>query len=204
MTPRTDGIWRHTAEEKNEMLKDFLRALNVPRIDMLVTHSSGCYPGLLLWRDPDGPDIDSIALINAAGHRRIKAMKPAWYIDGSVKMYLNPIGRAVYRKVAPIVFKAMGVPVKIENVDNVLLSATAMYFAGIHRLPEHLAAIREQKKPLLFVFSENDKLVDTKVFYEMTNMLGAEEKHYFRFDKDGNLIQKCNCHVQCDCAIEFV
>lgn len=172
-------------------MKDFLKAIDVPRVDLLVTHSSGCYPGLKLWRDGDGPEVRSIALINASGHRRIRAMKPAWFIDNSVRMYLNPVGRWIYRHVAPIVFKAMNVPVKPENVDNVLLSATTVFYSEIANLPSYLTAVKEKQVPLLFVFSENDKLVESKVFFEMTDMLGATEDHFARFDKEGNLEKDC-------------
>lgn len=191
-TERTT-VFRHSVHEKAEFLKDFLKTINVPKIDMLVTHSSACYPGLKLWKDDDGPEVKSIALINASGHRRIRAMKPAWFIDGSVHVYMNPVGRWIYRKIAPIVFKAMNVPVKIENIDNVLLSATTVYHSEVQNLPTYLEAVKDRQVPLLFVFSENDKLVESKVFYEMTEMLDAKESHFARFDKEGNLEKECKC-----------
>ena len=68
-------------------------------------------------------------------------MKPKWFIDGSVKAYLNPVGRWIYRKLGPMILSLKGVPVKIDNVDNVLLSATTMYFSGIEKVLSRPSAL---------------------------------------------------------------
>ncbi|RWS27069.1 DUF1057 domain containing protein-like protein [Leptotrombidium deliense] len=188
LTEKTN-FYRHTAEEKAEYLKDFLTAININEIDMLVSHSSAVYPGLNLW-ESESLKIKSIALINPSGHRRIKAMKPVWFIDNSVRAYLNPFGRWLYRKLGNKILSAKGVPVKINNIDNVLLSATTMFYSNVEKLEHHLHDIRNRGIPTLYVFSENDKLIEAKVFYEMASMLGVQQEDFTVFDKDGNLITK--------------
>jgi hypothetical protein len=93
-----------------------------------------------------------------------------------------------------VILNLKGVPVKTDNVDNVLLSATTMYFSGIEKLPGYLSSVRENRVPLLYVFSENDRLVDTKVFYEMADMLGAEEDHFSRYTPQGSLDKPCRAN----------
>lgn len=38
--------------------------------------------------------------------------------------------------------------------------------------------LREKRVPILFILSENDKLVDTEISYEMASILGAQEDQY--------------------------
>ena len=39
--------------------------------------------------------------------------------------------------------------------------------------------------PILFVFSENDKLVEKEIFYEMTDILGADKNNFIVYDEQG-------------------
>jgi pimeloyl-ACP methyl ester carboxylesterase len=63
-------------------------------------------------------------------------------------------------------------------MDNVILSATTMVYSKFRHLQQYLDEIREKKVPILMVLSENDKLVDTHISYEMANILGAQEDSY--------------------------
>ncbi|RWS12211.1 DUF1057 domain containing protein-like protein, partial [Dinothrombium tinctorium] len=182
-------FFRHTPEEKTEYLKDFLKAIDINEIDLVVSHSSSVYPALHLW-DEGVPKVKSLALINPAGHRRIKAMKPKWFIDGSVRVYLNPLGRWIYRKLGNTILTLQGVPVKINNIDNVLLSATTMYHSEVHKLTHYLNAVKEKRTPCLYVFSVNDKLIEEKIFLEMAQQLGLTESEFNEFDVEGSLVKR--------------
>lgn len=48
--------------------------------------------------------------------------------------------------------------------------------------------IREQKVPLLMILSENDKLVDTDISYEIAALLGAKEESFSRYEPKTNCI----------------
>lgn len=95
------GHFRHSTEEKFEFLRDFLAALKIDTIDTLVLHSSACYPGLKLFRDASNLNIRSTVLINPAGHRTIKAMKPEWFISNLVRLNLTQSGRKVFGLAKP-------------------------------------------------------------------------------------------------------
>lgn len=102
---------------------------------MLLSHSSAIYPTLLLWDDPSAPQICSIAFFNPGGHRRIKAMKPSWFTEGSVKVYQNKLGRALFKTFGTTFLAVTGSsPVKPDNMNNVMLSATTMVYSRYHKV----------------------------------------------------------------------
>lgn len=145
---------------------------------MLVSHSSAIYPSTLLWRDEQGPSIKSITFISPAGHRRIKAMRPKIVTSVFVRVYQNKLGRQVCRTFGTKVLSITGCPVRPDNMDTVILSATTMVYSKFRKLQESLEMLREKEVPILFILSENDKLVDTEISYEMAGILGAKDANY--------------------------
>lgn len=101
-------------------------------IDLLLAHSSAIYPAVLLSDDTrSNVKIRSVAFFNPAGHRRIMAMRPAWFTEGSVKVYQNKLGRMVFNAFGKSFIKATNtVTVKPENMNNVILSAQTMRYSN--------------------------------------------------------------------------
>ena len=102
---------------------------NPCRIDLLVSHSSAIYPTALLWNDEEAPTINAIAFINPSGHRRIKAMRPKMLTSVFVRVYQKQLGRAIMRLLGTTVLTITGCPVRPDNMDNVILSATTMVYS---------------------------------------------------------------------------
>ncbi len=48
LTRQTMSFW-HSTEERAQLIRDFLKALNVNKIDCLICHSAGVHPISLLW-----------------------------------------------------------------------------------------------------------------------------------------------------------
>jgi len=61
-------------------------------------HSSACFSGLKFVLESEDVRVRSVALLNAAGHRRIKAMKPTWFIKPAVAVNLSHVGRKLFIK----------------------------------------------------------------------------------------------------------
>ncbi|XP_015784634.1 uncharacterized protein LOC107362135 isoform X2 [Tetranychus urticae] len=179
--------FRHSTEEKTNFLHDFLRAIDVDRLDTVVSHSSGIYPSLSLYSDKKFP-IKSIVLISPGAHRRTAGMKPAWFTDNLVRFTLNPIGRTIYRKCYKYAFKLIKPKIEANNPDNVILAATVMHLSGWTRLPELLEVVRQQKPNLLYIFGDQDKLIEKEFFYEIAQILGAKDVHYTNYDGEGNCL----------------
>ena len=179
--------FRHSSHEKREYLKDFLKAIDIDRLDMLVTHSSAVFPALDMCINERFP-VNSYTLINPAGHRKIIGMKPAWFIDNLIRFTLNPTGRAIFRKLGKYIFALKGVPVRTDSLDDVIHAGTVMFLSESERLSGFLETLRQQKPNLLYIYSENDKLVEKQIFYEMAQILDAKESQYSKYDAEGNCI----------------
>ena len=180
----------------------------------MLAHSSAIYPTTLLWSDVNGPQIKSFVFLNPGGHRRIKAMRPTWYTEGSVKVYQNKLGRTLFQTFGTAFLNlTKTVTVKADNMNNVILSASTMRYSGfkqvLHqlldtsnqidvnchysdlKLEKRLHKLRESKTPVLLVFSENDRLIEKEIFYEMAEILGAKEDNIAVYDENGSLEKEC-------------
>lgn len=132
-------------------------------------------------------EIKSVALFNPAGHRLPKSMKPTWFKCGSVHIYQHKLGRSLFRKFGPAFLTVVGVPVRVDNMDNVMLSATVMRNSKCQRVVMQLEELSQMKIPTLLVFSENDKLIEREIFYEMTQFMRLDPKKFDVFNNDGDI-----------------
>lgn len=105
-------------------------------------------------------------------------MKPKIVTSVFVRVYQNKLGRGIVRTFGTTVLSITGCPVRPDNMDNVILSATTMVYSKFRYLQQYFEEMREKKVPILMVLSENDKLVDTQISYEMANILGGQEDSY--------------------------
>lgn len=95
------------------------------------------YPAVLLLNEAPEIAITSVAFFNPAGHRRIMAMRPAWFTEGSVKVYQNKLGRMVYKVFGKSFIKVTNtVTVKPESMNNVILSAQTMRYSNYKEVME--------------------------------------------------------------------
>ena len=168
----------HSTEEKYEMLTDFLAAIEAPSFDLALMHSGGVYSTMKLWNDKPG-SIRSLVWINPAGHRRIRAMRPPWFVDNLARVNLVPAGRWFFKNLGYIIAKAAKVKVNAskEHADNAVLACLTMYFAGVERLAGYAASLASSKTPTSYFYSDRDKLVEKEIFQELVQMLGATEQN---------------------------
>lgn len=132
-------------------------------------------------------EIKAVALLNPAGHRLPKSMKPTWFKCGSVRIYQHKLGRSLFRKLGPAFLTVVGVPVRVDNMDNVMLSATVMRNSKCQRVVKQLEQLSQMKLPTLLVFSENDKLIEKEIFYEMSRFMKLDQKNFDIFNNDGDI-----------------
>ncbi|GFT54446.1 uncharacterized protein NPIL_533951 [Nephila pilipes] len=184
------GVFRFSTEEKAQFLKDFLAEISVSRIDALVLHSSGIYPALRLCFD-DSLTIKSLIMLNVATHnfdmkctRHIKQMRKI------VVACENPLLLKILQPLAPYLLKIAKIPIRIENVMDTLLSATTMVYADIPQAKESFIHLSLKGTPILYAFSNDDKVIGKKASYDLTNLLGASNDDIYIYDKDGILIHK--------------
>lgn len=98
-------------------------------------HSSAVYPCMKVWKDE--PNLfKSIVMINPAGHRTIKAMRPEWFISNLARMNLTPLGRKIFNAVGKPFVATAGVAVSVDNLSNAVLACITMYLAQTSRVSD--------------------------------------------------------------------
>ena len=65
------------------------------------------------------------------------------------------------------------------------------------KLEKRLHKLRESKIPVLLVFSENDRLIEKEIFYEMAEILGAKQENIAVYDENGSLEKQCKPLFNC-------
>ncbi|XP_035230082.1 uncharacterized protein LOC118202015 isoform X2 [Stegodyphus dumicola] len=180
-------LFRHSVEEKTQVFKDFLKALDVSELDGIIAHSSAIYPALRLALDSD-LKVNSQVFFNTGGHRETVTMKPYWVVWICSYLYLNAFGRMLVQKIGKFLMKyVMRTPIKDDNFDGIMLLAITMVFSECWNASEEFQAIAQKKIPTLYAFSEDDKVVEKKLTYDVISLLGACEENINFYDKNGVL-----------------
>lgn len=123
--------FRHSPEEKADLVKTLLKDIGLNKFDLCVAHSSGVYPAVRLWKDIEGPEIRSFAWFNPVGHYSMKAIEPYWWFRLNVKAYQNVMGRALFEKIGPPILRLLGQPFMDNNkMDTTMLGAFTMYYSN--------------------------------------------------------------------------
>ncbi|GIY35441.1 uncharacterized protein CDAR_239241 [Caerostris darwini] len=185
-----DELFRHSVEEKTQIFKDFLKALKVSEVDCIVAHSSGIYPALQLVRDPT-LKVKCQVFFNTGGHKATVTMRPYWFIKLSTYLYLNSLGRIFLQKTGRFIMKyILRTPIRNDNIDGICILAVTMFFSQFWKTEEIFVEVAKKKIPTLYVFSEDDKVVEKELTYEILSLLGASKENVNLYDKEGKLEKK--------------
>ncbi|GFQ91696.1 uncharacterized protein TNCT_710151, partial [Trichonephila clavata] len=183
-------LFRHSVEEKTQVFKDFLKALKVPEVDCIVAHSSGIYPALQLVLDP-ALKVKCQVFFNTGGHKATVTMKPYWFIWTCTYLYLNSFGRIFIQKAGRFIMKQiLRTPIRNDNIDGIALLAVTMIFSQFWETKEVFIDIAKKKIPTLYCFSEDDKVVEKELTYQILSLLGASKANVNYYDEDGNMKNK--------------
>ncbi|GFS48991.1 uncharacterized protein NPIL_240181 [Nephila pilipes] len=179
------GVFRFSAEEKAQLLKDFLTAISVSHVDALVAHSSGIYPALRLCYD-DNLTIKSLIMLNVGTYTfDMKSTKHIRIMGKITAASENPILLKILQILAPTLFKMIKIPVRIDNIMDTLLTTSTMVYADIPQAKERFSQLSQKGIPVLYAFSNDDKLIGKEVSYELAYLLGASDADIYVYDKNG-------------------
>lgn len=185
------GKYFHSTEEKGEILRDFLRAIEAPIIDVAMMHSAGVYPGMKLWYER--PElIKSLVLLNPSGHRRCKGMKPAVWIDLLAQMNLSRTGRLLWQRFGATAISLLGHAAKIskEETDGSITAMLGMYMAGVERLEVYCRHAANMGTPTVMLFTDRDRLIELNIYLEILQMFGATLENVNMIDAKTGLVKQ--------------
>ncbi|GFS76192.1 mariner Mos1 transposase [Trichonephila clavipes] len=182
------GVFRFSAEEKAQFLKDFLAKISVSHIDALVVHSSGIYPALRLCFD-ESLTIKSLIMLNVGTYTfDMKATKHIKTLRKMTAASENPVLLKILQIIAPTLIKMAKLPVRIDNIMDTLLSATTMVYADAPQAKEKFIQLSLKGIPIFYAFSKDDKLIGDKCCYDLAYLLGASDADIYSYDKNGMIM----------------
>ncbi|XP_064480808.1 uncharacterized protein LOC135394165 [Ornithodoros turicata] len=188
----TQSFW-HSVEEKADLLKQYLTAINLKEIDMFVTHSSSMYPILrLAVHDPD-IRVRSLVFIAPAGCRRIAQLSPFWIMKNFDAWFRVPWLQRFMCDLAVYIVRVLGKP-NNNQIKGTILSMITMMHAKYDEAGPMVRDLKRRNIPMLMLFGEKDKLIDCAVSNEMAAMLGVTAKQMWMYkgkdDREAELVQK--------------
>ncbi|GIX94613.1 hypothetical protein CDAR_299251 [Caerostris darwini] len=175
--------FRHTPEEKAQLIRDFLQALRVSRVDLILCHSSALFPGLHLSLDNKEVAVNSLALVNPTGLEIPRLLKPLWITKPMVKMCEFPMGYKISQAIGKRI--ANKPELKGGSLDKHFLSAYTLLHSSIPKQEVLFRALLNQNFPILLAFSHNDKLISKRTSYKMAEIM-VDAKDVLIYDKNGN------------------
>ncbi|XP_015906411.2 uncharacterized protein [Parasteatoda tepidariorum] len=184
------GIFKHTDEEKAQYVRDFLSAISVPKVDLLVCHSSAVYPGLLLCLHQN-PAIKSLAMLNPSTFSlKMPAINYYQGLKQMVKASESPVFLKIMETICPIILKLAKIPVRVDKFLDPLLSATVMARTNIPESKEKFHKLASSGFPIFYAFSEDDKLIGGQNASELATLLGAQFSDICYINKHGVIEKK--------------
>ncbi|XP_054722145.1 uncharacterized protein LOC129231795 [Uloborus diversus] len=182
-----DQLFRHTVEEKAQVFKDFLKALQISKLDCIIAHSSAIYPALRLILDPE-LEVKADVFFNTGGHTNTVTMKPYAVVWLYSYLYLHPVGRRFVQKTGKFIMRyILRSPIKDDDFDGIMLLAITMVFARVWEAEQQFQEIAKRKIPTLYFFSEDDKVVERELSYKVVELLNAHQENISFYDKYGEL-----------------
>lgn len=202
-TMRTQSFW-HSVEERTDLIKKFLKTINVREIDMIVGHSSSMYPMLqLALYDPE-IKVKSLVFIAPPGCRRITQLSPYWMMKAFDEWFRVPWLQNFLCGLAVYIVRVLGKP-NNNHIRGVILSMITIRNARYDEAGPMMRELKRRGVPMLMLYGERDKLIDREVSEEMAAMMGVQpaHMHVFRGKDDAEAVQEQtgkldgNCEVVC-------
>lgn len=183
------GTFWHSAEEKTHLLADFLRAINISKIDLVVAHSSAIYPSLNMMTRPGMPAVGGLALLAPAGHQLVRAIRPLPLMRAFAVHYTNPRYQGFMRRLGIAIMKCTRNPIK-PNMEDAIMSLQTMIFSDYDQAGHKIQQVAESGTPLLIAFSENDRAINPEVIFNMVDLIGTRNEDLWLYDADGKLARE--------------
>ncbi|CAN7940472.1 unnamed protein product, partial [Ixodes hexagonus] len=168
----TQSFW-HSVEERTDLLKKFLEAINVCEIDMVIAHSSSMYPTLWLALKEPGIRIKSVVFIAPPGCRRISQLSPFWMMKTFDEWFRVPGLQKFMCDLAVYIVRALGKP-NNNQIQGTILSMITIMHSGYDQAGPLVRELQRRQVPMLMLYGEKDRLIDREVSMEMAAMMGVQ------------------------------
>lgn len=216
----TTGKFNHSARERTQYVKDFLNAINIKNIDIVIVHSAGFLSAVLLSEDAQFK-IDKIVLINpgatyhllqntwvklfAFNYRIFNAMYKRQFLrvlmEPCVKTFIGTASKVssfVASDHSHVLLQGNQTSLRLIWLQFSLVAGAITSYTDVNEIVTGIDNLRQKLEnnniKLLLIFSEKDELIPKANFYALASKLGAhardENTSFEYYDIDENL-EKC-------------
>ncbi|OAF66379.1 hypothetical protein A3Q56_05864 [Intoshia linei] len=196
--PSYDDMFAHSPMEKLDFIVSFMNKIGITRLDLMMGHSAGCLPMWLLYRKMQLGCKLAIGICPVPGHTTVRSMQPYFLLK-----FLNNIWDT-HRPLTKLFLKLYSYRKKnnFSNYSVEKIIRAIQTGANVDRPHQSLNAklIAQEKLPILYVYSDNDPLVESKKQEEFSTLLGCNKKYKLFKKDDLEKVQK-NAHYLVDSKV---
>lgn len=182
LTDDDEYFYKNSTSDLAEFVYNFMEVLEMTRTDLVVTHSAGSIPYLVLSATSDIVKSGMI-ICTPSGHVPSRVNRPMWFINTIVAVWATRPGRAFMSWFLPKFNKVVN---WLNTDDPCQLMASAKF--GAHNnfgLMKKIAAQFSAKQiPLVYFASKNDRLVELELSLAWAKMLGIEREQFDLYSED--------------------
>lgn len=183
------GYWWHSCDEKTRLVIDFLKKLNINKIDMLVSHSTGSTPAVQLVAEEPSIDVKSLALLMPIAARYFRgSQNPVLFNPAFMWAMKSRRGVAIMMPLFQAVMSLIRHPTRGKAYD-VFFAYHSSIGCEEHRVEQQLTRIRDRKIPTLVVVSDNDRLLSKEDNRTLLRRLGCDPEKISLYGKGGCLLR---------------
>lgn len=182
----TKYMYRHSPEEKSDFTKELLKQLKIREVDMLIAHSSAAFIAANL-STASFPQIKSLGLMNPVGFELIPQMKP-YFLWRFLKVLWDSGHENIVYKATETAMSLKSNPFSVEDLEGAMEGGLAQMNVDRDKLRKQFYQIKKAQTPVLYVYSENDKVMPKALNHKLIRYLGKHESRADVYDKSGKLV----------------
>eukprot|EP00105_Crassostrea_gigas_P021274 XP_011440352.2 PREDICTED: uncharacterized protein LOC105337361 [Crassostrea gigas] len=181
-----DFLFRGATDEKSDFILNFLKELNIDRVDLMVGLGSGCYPALDLAASQTW--IKSLALVCPRGHRVFRGITPYEQFERMARMYDN----RMYRLLLILRLVIIKYIQRKWNMRHVPILHLMKYIVEVanyqfENMETNVFAVASRQLPVTYVYSGQDNAMETEISEELARLLNLKPEEFCRLDTNHNL-----------------
>ncbi|GAB1608397.1 uncharacterized protein LOC115214079 [Argonauta hians] len=180
-----DDGFIHTTTENAEFIKDFLKVLKIPKVDVLLGHGTGCYPVVCLCATSDL--FKAAALICPGGHLLCPGAQPQAFYTLFSEVWDVPYFRPL-AKVYTLLWKIWHRSKK--DMDEVIRSFILIWGIDFNSIGGYLFNMNTRKVPVGVVYAKDDTFTDTNMLEHYCQLLGFQDNNFVHYDASGQVIKQ--------------
>lgn len=176
----------HSTDECAEFIGDFLEELNIPKVDLILGHGTGCGPLLRVCSKTEL--CQSAVLICPTGHIPYKGIKHYKMYEHFVMLWERPFLRPYLKVVAYLLKHLKGL--EKHTTDEVVTSFKVITGMDFNNIASYLFDLKVKQFPVGVLYCKKDALIEDKISQSFCQLLGLEDEQMTSYDKNGQITKK--------------